>query len=59
MSLYDVIGKSYAQTRRSDPRITEKLLEILAPSQAATIADIGAGPPNQLVSSLAVIGPNH
>lgn len=43
MSLYDLIGKSYAQTRRSDPRITEKLLEILAPSQAATIADIGAG----------------
>ena len=43
MSLYDVIGKTYAQTRRSDPRITEKLLEILAPSQAATIADIGAG----------------
>jgi ubiquinone/menaquinone biosynthesis C-methylase UbiE len=43
MSLYDVIGKTYAQTRRSDPRITEKLLEILAPSQAVTIADIGAG----------------
>ena len=43
MSLYDVIGKTYAQTRKSDPRITEKLLEILAPSQAATIADIGAG----------------
>ena len=43
MSLYDVIGKTYAQTRRSDPRITEKLLEILAFSQAATIADIGAG----------------
>ncbi len=43
MSLYDVIGKTYAQTKRSDPRITEKLLEILAPSQAATIADIGAG----------------
>lgn len=43
MALYDVIGKTYAQTRRSDPRITEKLLEILASSQASTIADIGAG----------------
>lgn len=43
MELYDVIGKTYAQTRRSDPRITKKLLEILASSQASTIADIGAG----------------
>lgn len=43
MALYDVIGKTYAQTRKSDPRITEKLLEILASSQASTIADIGAG----------------
>lgn len=43
MAFYDVIGKTYAQTRRSDPRITERLLEILASSQASTIADIGAG----------------
>jgi SAM-dependent methyltransferase len=43
MALYDVIGKTYAQTRRSDPRIAEKLLEILASSQTSTIADIGAG----------------
>jgi SAM-dependent methyltransferase len=43
MALYDVIGKTYAQTRRNDPRITEKLLKILASSQASTIADIGAG----------------
>lgn len=43
MALYDVIGKTYAQTRRSDPRIAEKLLEILASSKAHTIADIGAG----------------
>jgi ubiquinone/menaquinone biosynthesis C-methylase UbiE len=43
MALYDVIGKAYAQTRKSDLRITEKLLEILASSQASTIADIGAG----------------
>ena len=43
MALYDVIGKTYAQTRRSDPRIAEKLLEILASSQVSTVADIGAG----------------
>ncbi len=43
MVLYDQIGKNYTQTRRSDPRIAAKLLEILSFSQATTIADIGAG----------------
>ena len=43
MALYDVIGKTYAQTRRADSRIAEKLLEILASSQVSTVADIGAG----------------
>ncbi len=43
MANYDVIGKTYTQTRRSDPRISEKLLEILASSQVSKIADIGAG----------------
>jgi ubiquinone/menaquinone biosynthesis C-methylase UbiE len=43
MVLYDVIGENYASTRRSDSRIAEKLLEMLASSQAFTIADIGAG----------------
>jgi ubiquinone/menaquinone biosynthesis C-methylase UbiE len=43
MALYDMIGKTYAQTRKSDARIAGKLLEILASSQASTIADIGAG----------------
>ncbi|NJO95663.1 MAG: class I SAM-dependent methyltransferase [Pleurocapsa sp. CRU_1_2] len=43
MALYDVIGETYAQTRRSDPRIAGKLLEILASSKAHTIVDIGAG----------------
>ncbi len=43
MTLYDAIGKTYAQTRRSDPRIAAKLLEILAPYHASTIVDIGAG----------------
>ncbi|MGB3533160.1 MAG: class I SAM-dependent methyltransferase [Microcoleaceae cyanobacterium] len=43
MALYDMIGKTYTQTRKSDPRIAEKLLEILASSQVFTVADIGAG----------------
>ena len=43
MAIYDVIGKTYAQTRRSDPRIAEKLLEILASSKVSTVTDIGAG----------------
>jgi ubiquinone/menaquinone biosynthesis C-methylase UbiE len=43
MVLYDTIGKTYAQTRRSDPRIAAKLLEILESSRASVIADIGAG----------------
>jgi ubiquinone/menaquinone biosynthesis C-methylase UbiE len=43
MILYDKIGKNYAQTRKSDPRIVEKLLEILTSSPVFNIADIGAG----------------
>lgn len=43
MALYDTIGKTYAQTRSSDPRIAAKLLEILASSQASIVADVGAG----------------
>jgi ubiquinone/menaquinone biosynthesis C-methylase UbiE len=43
MVLYDKIGKNYAQTRKSDPRIVTQLLEILSFSQSFIIADIGAG----------------
>jgi ubiquinone/menaquinone biosynthesis C-methylase UbiE len=43
MALYDTIGKTYAQTRRSDSRIAAKLLEILKSSQASVILDVGAG----------------
>ena len=43
MTLYDVIGKTYTHTRRSDPRIAEQLLEILASSHVSTVIDIGAG----------------
>lgn len=43
MALYDTIGKTYARTRKSDPRIATKLLEILESFRASTIVDIGAG----------------
>ena len=43
MALYDTIGKTYSQTRKSDPRMVEKLMEIVASSPGSTIVDIGAG----------------
>lgn len=43
MALYDTIGRSYAQTRKSDPRIAAALLDILQAPRTSTIADIGAG----------------
>lgn len=43
MALYDTIGKNYTQTRKSDPRIAAKLIEIFSFSQVTTIADIGSG----------------
>ena len=43
MSIYDNIGKGYSNTRRSDFRIVEAILDILKASEISTIADIGAG----------------
>ena len=43
MSIYNSIGKGYSNTRRSDSRIVEAILDILKASEIATIADIGAG----------------
>jgi ubiquinone/menaquinone biosynthesis C-methylase UbiE len=43
MALYNIIGRTYSQTRKSDPRIAAKLLEILTSSPKSTIADIAAG----------------
>lgn len=43
MTLYNVIGNNYAQTRKSDPRITATLLEILNVASPSTVVDIGAG----------------
>jgi ubiquinone/menaquinone biosynthesis C-methylase UbiE len=43
MTLYNAIGNNYVQTRKSDPRITATLLEILNIVPPATVIDIGAG----------------
>ena len=43
MALYDKIGKTYAQTRKSDSRIGRKLLQLLESTHASKIVDIGAG----------------
>jgi ubiquinone/menaquinone biosynthesis C-methylase UbiE len=41
--LYDSIGRTYAQTRGSDSRITARLLQILSTVPLSTVVDIGAG----------------
>ncbi|PZD71798.1 putative methyltransferase [Acaryochloris thomasi RCC1774] len=43
MTLYDAIGQNYARTRKRDPRIVEKLFEVLRCPLGSTIVDIGAG----------------
>jgi ubiquinone/menaquinone biosynthesis C-methylase UbiE len=43
MALYDMIGKTYAQTRRSDPHIATQLLNILTSAKGSTVLDVGAG----------------
>ena len=43
MSTYDSIGTSYARTRKSDLRIAQALLKILALERGSTVADVGAG----------------
>ena len=44
--VYDQIGAGYTKHRCADQRIVEKLVDILAISPPATIADIGAGTGN-------------
>jgi ubiquinone/menaquinone biosynthesis C-methylase UbiE len=43
MTIYDTIGKSYAQFRFPDRRIVDCLLSLLQLAPGSTIADIGAG----------------
>lgn len=46
----DVIGIGYSDTRRADPRITERLLEMLALPVGSSILDVGAGTGNYSVA---------
>lgn len=46
MTLYDAIGKNYNATRKPDPRIVRRLLELLDLPLGSTIADVGAGTGN-------------
>ena len=41
--LYETIGRSYSETRKPDPRITNTLAELLDLPAGKSIADIGAG----------------
>ena len=43
---YDTIGKKYSATRAADPRITERLIDLLALEIGSPIIDIGAGTGN-------------
>lgn len=45
-SEYDTIGKTYTSTRAADPRITARLIELLALPTQAHVIDIGAGSGN-------------
>jgi ubiquinone/menaquinone biosynthesis C-methylase UbiE len=46
MALYDTIGKTYSATRRPDPRIAARLIELLSLPPGSLVADIGAGTGN-------------
>ena len=43
---YETIGKKYSATRAADPRITERLIDLLALEIGSPIIDIGAGTGN-------------
>lgn len=46
MTLYNSIGQNYNATRKPDPRIVRRLLELLDLPAGSTIADVGAGTGN-------------
>ncbi len=45
-TIYDTIGKSYLATRAADPRITERLIDLLHLPSGSSILDVGAGTGN-------------
>src|SRR5690349_4752689 len=44
--LFDAIGHSYTRTRRADPRILDRLIDLLRLPAGAELADVGAGTGN-------------
>jgi ubiquinone/menaquinone biosynthesis C-methylase UbiE len=46
MTRYDIIGRTYNHTRRPDPRIAARLMELLSLPSGSAVADIGAGTGN-------------
>ncbi len=44
--IYDTIGRSYAHTRRPDPRIVDALVNQIALPEGSLIADVGVGTGN-------------
>jgi ubiquinone/menaquinone biosynthesis C-methylase UbiE len=45
-SVYDTIGQGYLKYRKPDPRIIQRLIDLLALPRGSVIADIGAGTGN-------------
>lgn len=45
-AIYDEIGKTYTVTRAADPRISNRLIELLNLPKGSSIADVGAGSGN-------------
>lgn len=45
-SKYDIIGEGYNNTRKADPYLTERLLQLLGPNKSGLYLDIGCGTGN-------------
>lgn len=45
-AIYDTIGDNYSKTRQADPRIVDRIVQLLDLSSGARILDIGAGTGN-------------
>jgi ubiquinone/menaquinone biosynthesis C-methylase UbiE len=43
---YDAIGEGYNSTRRADPYITQRMLQLMEPQKKATYLDLGCGTGN-------------
>lgn len=48
--LYDCIGRDYDVTRRADPRITQRIVSLLNPSNGGGYLDLGCGTGNYTIA---------